>query len=72
MIFDRDAKWSGEVRRLLSDDGVQGCADAWRVPNANVHAERFVRFKHEGSAKNNDLRPRTFRRGLMSRILPSI
>jgi transposase InsO family protein len=43
LICDRDAKWSGEVRRLLSDDGIRVVQTPWRAPNANAHAERFVR-----------------------------
>ena len=43
LICDRDAKWSGEVRRLLSDGGIRVVQTPWRAPNANAHAERFVR-----------------------------
>jgi putative transposase len=47
LICDR-AKWSGEVRRLLSDGGIRVVQTPWRAPNANAHAERFVRsIKHE-------------------------
>jgi putative transposase len=48
LICDRDSKWSGEVRRLLSDGGIRVVRTPWRAPNANAHAERFVRsIKHE-------------------------
>ena len=48
LICDRDAKWSGEVRRLLSDGGIRVVQTRRRAPNANAHAERFVRsIKHE-------------------------
>ena len=43
LICDRDAKWSGEVRRLLGDGGIRVVQTPWRAPNANAHAERFVR-----------------------------
>jgi putative transposase len=43
LICDRDAKWSGGVRRLLNDGGIRVVQTPWRAPNANVHAERFVR-----------------------------
>jgi transposase InsO family protein len=47
-ICDRDAKWSGEVRRLLGDGGIRVVQTPRRAPNANAHAERFVRsIKHE-------------------------
>jgi putative transposase len=48
LICDRDSKWSEEVRRLLSDSGIRVVQTPWRAPNANAHAERFVRsIKHE-------------------------
>ena len=43
LICDRDAKWSEEVRRLLSDGGLRVVQTPRRAPNANAHAERFVR-----------------------------
>jgi transposase InsO family protein len=43
LICDRDAKWSGEVRRLLSDEGIRMVQTPRRAPNANAYAERFVR-----------------------------
>ena len=47
LICDRDANWSGEVRRLLSDGGIRVVHTPWRAPKA-AHAERFVRsIKHE-------------------------
>jgi transposase InsO family protein len=47
LICDRDAKWS-EVRWLLRDSGIRIVQTPWRAPNANAHAERFVRsIKHE-------------------------
>jgi transposase InsO family protein len=48
LICDRDAKWSEEVRGLLGDAGIRVVQTPWRAPNANAHAERFVRsIKHE-------------------------
>ena len=48
LICDRDRKWSGEVRRLLDDAGVHVVQTPFQAPNANAHAERFVRsIKHE-------------------------
>lgn len=40
---DRDAKWSSAVRQLLSEGGIRVVQTPWRAPNANAHAERFVR-----------------------------
>jgi transposase InsO family protein len=43
LICDRDQKWSGEVRRGLQDAGIRVVRIPVRAPNANAHAERFVR-----------------------------
>jgi transposase InsO family protein len=43
LICDRDAKWSTAVRQLLSGAGIRVVQTPWRAPNANAHAERFVR-----------------------------
>ena len=43
LICDRDAKWSAAVRQLLSEAGIRVVQTPWRAPNANAHAERFVR-----------------------------
>jgi putative transposase len=37
LICDRDAKWSGEVRRLLSDGGLRVVQTPRRAPNANAN-----------------------------------
>ena len=50
LICDRDAKWSGEVRRPLSDGGIRVVQTPFHVPNANAHAERFVRGVHDSVA----------------------
>jgi len=48
LICDRDQKWSGEVRRGLQDAGIRVVRIPERAPNANAHAERFVRsIKYE-------------------------
>ena len=43
LLCDRDTKWSGAVRQLLSDAGLHVVQTPYRAPNANAHAERFVR-----------------------------
>ena len=43
LICDRDRKWSGEVRRLLTDAGIRVVQTPFQAPNANAYAERFVR-----------------------------
>ena len=43
LICDRDAKWSAAVRQLLNEAGIRVVQTPWRAPNANAHAERFVR-----------------------------
>jgi len=40
---DRDAKWSEAVRACLQDAGIGVIQTPYRAPNANAHAERFVR-----------------------------
>jgi len=48
LICDRDRKWSREVRRELDDAGVHVALTPFQAPNANAHAERFVRsIKYE-------------------------
>jgi putative transposase len=43
LICDRDRKWSGDVRRHLAEAGIRMVYTPVRAPNANAHAERFVR-----------------------------
>jgi transposase InsO family protein len=43
LICDRDAKWSQEIREQLGDAGIDVVQTPVRAPNANAHAERFVR-----------------------------
>jgi transposase InsO family protein len=47
LICDRDRKWSGEVRRALGDAGIRVVQTPLQAPNANAHAERFVRSIQE-------------------------
>jgi transposase InsO family protein len=48
LICDRDAKWSAPVRVRLGEAGIHVVQTPFRAPNANAHAERFVRsIKHE-------------------------
>jgi transposase InsO family protein len=43
LICDRDAKWSALVRERLGGAGIRVVQTPLRAPNANAHAERFVR-----------------------------
>jgi putative transposase len=43
LIYDRDQKWSHDVRRLFEDAGIRKVQTPYQAPNANAHAERFVR-----------------------------
>jgi putative transposase len=43
LICDRDAKWSQPVCARLQDAGIRVIRTPYRAPNANAHAERFVR-----------------------------
>jgi len=47
LIYDRDAKWSTSVRERLLDAGIRVVQTPYRAPNANAHAERFVRSMKE-------------------------
>ena len=43
LICDRDAKWSPALQARLADAGQQVVRTPYQAPNANAHAERFVR-----------------------------
>ena len=43
LICDRGAKWSEPVRAALQESGLPVIQTPYRAPNANAHAERFVR-----------------------------
>jgi putative transposase len=65
LICDRDRKWSQAVRQLLADAGVHVVQTPFQAPNANAHAERFVRsVKHECLDRIVPLGERHFRRVL--------
>jgi transposase InsO family protein len=42
-MCDRDRKWTEGFRRIIQDAGVQIVLTPVQAPNANAHAERFVR-----------------------------
>ena len=42
LILDRDTKFTAQFRRILQDAGVQVVTTAFRAPNMNAIAERFV------------------------------
>ena len=43
LICDRDAKWSEPVHARLQEGWLRVIQTPYRAPNANAHAERFVR-----------------------------
>ena len=43
LICDRDAKWTDGFRRIIQGAGVRIVLTPVQAPNANAHAERFVR-----------------------------
>jgi len=47
LIGDRDSKWTEGFRRTIQDAGVQIVPTPVQAPNANAHAERFVRSIRE-------------------------
>jgi transposase InsO family protein len=65
LICDRDRKWSGDVPRRLLEAGVRVAMTPERAPNANAHAERFVRsIKEECLDRLVPLGERHFRNAL--------
>ena len=65
LICDRDRKWSSDVRRRLRDAGTQVVLIPERAPNANAHAERFVRsIKEECLERLIPVGHRHFRRAV--------
>jgi transposase InsO family protein len=62
LICDRDRKWSRDVRRELDEAGVHVALTPCQAPNANAHAERFVRsIKYECLDRMVPLGERHFR-----------
>jgi putative transposase len=47
LLCDRDTKWTEEARRILEGAGVEVVRAPLQAPNANAHAERFVRSIRE-------------------------
>jgi transposase InsO family protein len=47
LICDRDGKFTDEFRELLEAAGVRVVLTPYQAPNANAHAERFVRSLRE-------------------------
>jgi putative transposase len=43
LILDRDRKWTDGFRRIVEGAGVRIVLTPVQAPNANAHAERFVR-----------------------------
>ena len=43
LICDRDSKWTDGFRRIVHGAGVRLVLTPIQAPNANAHAERFVR-----------------------------
>jgi putative transposase len=65
LICDRDAKWSHDIHEQLGDAGIDMVRTPARAPNANAHAERFVRsIKAECLDRIIPIGERHFRRAL--------
>jgi putative transposase len=65
LICDRDAKWSAPVRERLREAGVRVVQTPYQAPNANAHAERFVRsIKEECLDRIIPIGERHFRRAV--------
>jgi transposase InsO family protein len=69
LVCDRDLKWSRAVRESLADAGIAVVQTPIRAPNANAHAERFVRsIKTECLDRIVPIGERHFRRALMEYV----
>ncbi len=65
LICDRDRKWSRAVRQRFDAAGIRVVVTPERAPNANAHAERFVRsIKEECLDRMIPLGERHFRRAI--------
>jgi putative transposase len=64
LIWDRDRKWSRDVRRLVEDVGIHVVLTPYRAPNANAYAERFVRSIKGECLDRLPLGERHFRRAI--------
>ena len=65
LICDRDAKWSASVRERLREAGIRVIRTPYHAPNANAHAERFVRsIREECLERLIPLGERHFRRAV--------
>ena len=65
LICDRDRKWSRAVRQRFGAAGIRVVLTPERAPNANAHAERFVRsIKEESLDRMIPLGERHFRRAI--------
>jgi hypothetical protein len=53
VIYDRDGKWSREVRDRLGGAGMHVVQTPARAPNANAYAERFVRSIRGGAFRSD-------------------
>src|SRR5262245_30413743 len=70
LICDRDTKWSESVRACLQDAGIRVIQTPYRAPNANAHAERFVRsINEECLDRLIPLGERHFRRAITEFVL---
>src|SRR5437867_11041045 len=47
LICDRDGKWTAGFRDIVEGSGVRVVLTPLQAPNANAHAERFVRSIRE-------------------------
>jgi putative transposase len=47
LIHDRDTKFSAGFDEVFRTEGIQAIRTPFRAPNANAHAERFVRTLRE-------------------------
>jgi len=69
LICDRDAKWSAPVRPRLEEAGIRLVQTRYQAPNANAHAERFVRsLKAECLDRIIPFGERHFRRALVEYV----
>ena len=71
-ILDRDAIFSPGFKSIVRDSGVEILLTAYKAPNMNAHAERFVRSIKFGVSRSDDLPGARISRPIHRRVRGSL